>query len=47
MRLIKLFGDFEIQTVHLISARRPDLVPINNNNKKNSDFVILLNPEWE
>ena len=32
----KIFWDFEIQTDHLISTRRPDLVIVNNkNNKKN------------
>ena len=30
----KLLWDFDIQTDHLISARRPDLIIINNNNKK-------------
>ena len=36
--------DFEIQTDHQISARRPDLVIVNNNNKKRicriADFAI-------
>ena len=31
---LKLLCDFDIQTDHLISARRPDLIVINNNNKK-------------
>ena len=30
----KLLWDFDIQTDHLISTRRPDLIIINNNNKK-------------
>ena len=30
----KLLRDFDIQTDHLISARRPDLIIINNNNNK-------------
>ena len=30
----KILWDFEIQTDHLISARRPDLVIVNNNKKK-------------
>ena len=30
----KLVWDFDIQTDHLISARRPDLIIINNNNNK-------------
>ena len=30
----KLLWDFDIQTDHLISARRPDLIIINNNKKK-------------
>ena len=31
--IIKILWDFEVQTDHLISARRPDQV-IENNNKK-------------
>ena len=36
----KLLWDFDIQTDHLISARRPDLIIINNKkeNLKNSRF---------
>ena len=30
----KLLWDFNIQTDHLIPARRPDLIIINNNKKK-------------
>ena len=30
----KLLSDFEIQTDHLISVRRPDLIIINSNKKK-------------
>ena len=30
----KLLWDFNIHTDHLISARRPDLIIINNDNKK-------------
>ena len=30
----KLLWDFDIQTDHLISARRPGLIIINNNKKK-------------
>ena len=30
----KLLRDFEIQTSHLISTRRPDLIIINNNKKR-------------
>ena len=30
----KLLWDFEIQTDHLISTRRPDLIIINNKKKK-------------
>ena len=30
----KLLWDVEIQTDHLISARRPELVRVNNNKKK-------------
>ena len=32
--LHKLLWDFNIQTDHLIPARRPDLIIINNNKKK-------------
>ena len=44
----KLLCDFEIQTDHLISARRPHLVIINNNNKKKGicrivDFAFPTN----
>ena len=41
----KLMWDFDIQKDHLISARRPDLIIINNNKKKRNckivDFAIL------
>ena len=30
----KLLWDFDIQTDHLISARRPDLIITNNNKKR-------------
>ena len=30
----KLQWDFDVQTDHLISARRPNLIIINNNNKE-------------
>ena len=30
----KLLWDFDIQTDHLISARRPDLIVINNKKKR-------------
>ena len=35
----KILGNFQIQTDHLISARRPDQVIVNNNNnnKKNRE----------
>ena len=39
----KLLWDFEIQTDHLISARRPDQVIVNKKKKRTSrivDFVI-------
>ena len=32
----KLLWDFNIQTDHLIPARRPDLIIINNNNNNNN-----------
>ena len=41
----KLLWDFNIQTHHLIQARRPDLIIIINNNKKRTckivDFAVL------
>ena len=42
----KLLWDFDIQTDHLISARRPDFIIINNNNNnkrtcKIVDFAVL------
>ena len=33
----KLFRDFQIQTDHLMSTRRPELVIVNNNNNKNKN----------
>ena len=38
----KLFWGFEIQTDHIISVRRPDLVIINNNKKVNAELWTLL-----
>ena len=43
-----LSWDFEIQTDHQISARRPDLIIINNNNKEKwtgriVDFALAAN----
>ena len=41
----KLQGDFDIQTDHLISARRPDLITINKTKKKkrkSAKMSILL-----
>ena len=37
----KLQWDFDIQTDHLISARRPDLIIINNSNNKKREFAKL------
>ena len=37
----KLPWDFDIQTYHLISARRPDRIIINNNNKKKKNCKIV------
>ena len=34
----KLLGDFDIQTDHLISARRPNLIIINNKKKKKENL---------
>ena len=41
----KLLWNFDIQTDHLISTRRPDLIVINNNNnnKKVVDFALSAN----
>ena len=38
----KLFWDFKIQTDHLISARRPDIVMINKNSRtcRIVDFAV-------
>ena len=35
----KLLWDFDIQTDHLISTRRPELIIINNNNNKKKKIV--------
>ena len=37
----KLLWDFDIQTDHLISARRPDLIIINNNKKRTCKIVYF------
>ena len=46
---LKLLRDFDIQMDHLISARRPDLIIINNNKKKElaklSTLLSLLTTE--
>ena len=41
----KFLGEFEIQTDHLISARRPDLVVVNNKMRTHwiADFVVPAN----
>ena len=44
----KLLWDFDIQTDYLISARRPDLIIINNNKKKTCkivDFAVSADQE--
>ena len=38
----KLLWDFDIQTDHLISARRPDLIMINNKKRKSAKLSTLL-----
>ena len=38
----KLLWDFEIQTDHLISARRPDLIKINNKKRELAKLQTLL-----
>ena len=35
-------GDFDIQTDHLISARRPDLIIINNKKKKGTCWTVVF-----
>ena len=36
----KFLWDFDIQTDYLISARRPDLIIINNNKKKRACKIV-------
>ena len=36
----KLLWDFEIQTDHIISARRPDLIVINKRKKKRNCKIV-------
>ena len=38
----KLLWDFDIQTNHLISARRPNIVIINKKKKKKIDKIVDL-----
>ena len=38
----KLLWDFDIQTDHIISARTPDLVIINNKKRKSAKLSTLL-----
>ena len=38
----KLLWDFDIQTDHLISARRPELIIINNKKKRKSAKLSTL-----
>ena len=40
----KLLWDFDIQTDHLISARRPNLIIINNKKRKNFKMVYFAVP---
>ena len=40
----KLFWDFDIQTDHLISVRRPDLIIINNKKTKTCKIVDFAVP---
>ena len=42
----KLLWDFDIQTDHLISARRPDLIIINKKTKENLQNCRLCCPSW-
>ena len=38
----KLLWDFDVQTDHLIPARRPDLIIINNNNNNNKKRICKI-----
>ena len=40
----KLLWDFGIQTDHLISARRPDLIIINNKKERTCKIVVFTVP---
>ena len=42
----KLLWDVDIQTDHLISARRPDLMIINKRKKENMQNSWLCCPDW-
>ena len=42
----KLLWDFDIQTDHLISARRPDLIIINKKKEENLQNSWLRCPDW-
>ena len=42
----KLLWDFDIQTDHLISARRPDLIIINKKNENLQNFRLFC-PDWQ
>ena len=42
----KLLWDFNIQTDHLIPARRPDLIIINKKKKENLQNSRLCCPGW-
>ena len=42
----KLLWDFDVQMDHLISARRPELIIINNNKKENLQNCRLCCPGW-
>ena len=42
----KLLWDFDMQTDHLISARRPDLIIINKNIKKRKSAKLSTLPSW-
>ncbi len=38
----KLLWDFDIQTDHLISARRPDLIIVNNKKQKKKERICKI-----
>ena len=42
----EILSDFEMQTDHLIPARKPDLALINKRKKKNLSFDRVCHSRW-